>query len=636
MSSIAGIYKETQEPVQEKELEAMMDALHHWDADQRDQLIDGSLGMGHLMLYNTPESRYEKLPYSDPDSGMIITADARIDNRQELAEKLGIDLEGDKTLPDSHLILEAYKQYGRQCTDHLVGAFAFAIRDPNTDQLFCARDHMGFKPFYYYYYYQGGLFVFATEIKGIKAHPEVSLTINEQFVADALSTLKSEKDQTFYKEIFRLPPGTWINFAPNITEIRRYWEPDPNHELKLSSEDEYIQVFRETLEEAVRCRLRSAWPVGAELSGGVDSSAIVSLAAREGNIKAFSHTLPDWARDKHFPYDDETGHSRKVTEYHGIQDHFFISGENEGILEPLKKGLDLHEGVMQGTLSAVFEPLYRKAEEEGCRTLLSGYGGDEMVTSPGPGYMEELAGSLRFGKLLKELYIKNKNKGKVKQPLSIAKQFARHVLYGVFKRFQPAYKTPPWAHDIYHALAIDPEFSEKMNLKERFYSKKKLPAGGNVRMRQYRRINYDYMPQRLEYCAITAQTHKIEYRYPLLDKRLVELYLSLPTYMKVQNGYGRYILRKATEGILPTEIQWRTDKTGVVVPSIFLRWKQDEEALRQLILRARERHINHYVDYDKMLEMLDRIVHRDKDSKERINPQAFQSSVMLLLYQLKK
>ena len=632
MSSIAGIYKQNGETVSRSELNTMLDGLHHWDADHRDQLIEGSVAFGHLMLYNTPESWYEKLPYRDPDSGLIITADARLDNRQELSEELRIDLEGEKSVPDSLLILEAYKQYGRECTDHLVGAFAFAIRDTNKDQLFCARDHMGFKPFYYYYYHQGGFFLFATEIKGIKAHPEVSLSINGQFLADALSTLKSEKDQTFYKEIFRLPPGHWISFTPTITEIRRYWEPDPNHELKLSSAEEYIKAFRETLEEAVRCRLRSAYPVGAELSGGIDSSTIVSLAARQVPVKTFSHSLPDWARDKHFPYNDETHHSRKVIDYHNIRDHFFINGEQEGLLEPLKNALHLHEGVMQGTLSAVFEPLYRKVEEENCRTLLSGYGGDEMVTSPGPGYMEELAGNLRFVKLLKELHKKNKGKG----PIKIIKQFIKHLLYGTMQRFQPAYKTPRWAHDIYHALAINHEFFKEMNLKERFYSKKKLPAGGSVRMRQFRRINYDYMPQRLEYCAIQAQTHKIEYRYPLLDKRLVELYLSLPSHMKFRNGYGRYILRKATEGILPPEIQWRNDKTGVVVPSIFLRWKQDEEAIRQLILRAKESNIKHYIDYDKTLEMLDKIVHRDNDSKDRINPQAFQSSLMLLLYQLEE
>jgi len=632
MSSIAGIYKQNGESVGNREIKSMLDALHHWDADDRAQLTEGAMGLGHLMLYNTPESKYEQLPYRDPGTGMVITADARIDNRQELADKLGMDIKIDKPVTDSLLILEVYKQYGTACPEHLVGAFAFAIWNPHNNQLFCARDHMGFKPFYYLN--NGNFLVFATEIKGIKAHPEVSLTMNEQFVADALSTLKSEKHQTFWNEINRLPPAHHMIITPEEAEIRCYWYLNPLFELKRASEEEYIKIFREKLEEAVRCRLRSAYPVGAELSGGIDSSAIVGIAAREGDIKTFSHALPGWARDTYFPYDDETKHGRKVINYHNIRDHFFITGEKEGILEPLTQGLGLHEGVMQGTLSAVFEPLYRKVEEEGCRTLLSGYGGDEMVTSPGPGYMEELAGTLRFAKLLKELYRKNKNKGNGNGAAKTAKQFVKHLLYGILQRFQPAYRTPRWAHDIYHALAIDPGFFEEMNLKQRFYSKKKLPAGGSVRMRQYRRINYDYMPQRLEYCAITAQTHKTEYRYPLLDKRLVEFYLSLPSHMKFRNGYGRYILRQGTEGILPPEIRWRTDKTGVVVPSIFLRWKQDEEKIRRLILRAKESNIRPYIDYDKMLDMLDKVVHRDKDSKERINPQAFQSSVMLLLYQL--
>jgi asparagine synthase (glutamine-hydrolysing) len=628
MSSIAGIYKENGEPVRDSELQSMLDALHHWDADDRSQLVDGPVGLGHLMLYNTPESKYERLPYRALGSGLIITADARIDNREELFQKMDITADKDKPVTDSRLILEAYKKWGMQCPNFLVGAFAFAIWDTHNNHLFCARDHMGFKPFHYYYH--NGLFIFSTESRGVLAHPEVSAAVNELFVADALATLKSEKDRTFYNEIFRLPPAHWIQVSPEITEFRRYWEPDPHYELKLPSEEEYIKLFREKLEEAVRCRLRSAYPVGAELSGGIDSSTIVGLAAREGNIKAFSHALPEWAKDQHFPYDDETRYSRMVTEYHNIREHHLVTGEREGILEPLRKGLRLHKEVMQGTLSAIFEPLYRKVEQENCRTLLSGYGGDEMVTSRGAGYMQELAGAYRYEKLLKELRKKNRGKGALKT----AKQFAKNTIVGIAGKFQPAYKTPKWAHDIYHALAIDPSFFEEINLKKRFYSKKKLPAGCNVRMRQSRRINYDYMPRRLEYCAIQAQTHKAEYRYPLLDKRLVEFYLSLPSSMKFRNGYGRYILRKATEGILPPEIQWRTDKTGVVVPSIFLRWKQDEKAIRDLILRAKESNIKHYVDYDKMLDMLEKIVHRDTGSRERVNPQAFQSSVMLLLYQL--
>jgi len=627
MSSIAGIYHKNGESVPENEISSLLNGLHHWEADSRDQLTEGPVGMGQLMLLNTPESHHEKLPFRDPDSGLVITADVRIDNREELIELLNLHSPGD-IITDGSLVVEAYKKYGSHCTDHLVGAFAFAIYDPIDQTLFCARDHMGFKPFFYYN--DPYIFIFSTEIKGIKAHHGIRLTINELFIADALSTLRSEKDQTLYNEILRLPPAHQMIVTGDKIKIQRYWELNPRDKLKLASEKEYIEAFREKLEEAVRCRLRSDYPVGAELSGGIDSSAVVSLAAQKGPVKTFSHALPQWAKDKQFPYKDETEHSQQVIDCHSIRDRFFVTGEKAGLLELLRKGLKLHEGVMQGTLSEVFDPLYQKVEEENCRTLLSGYGGDEMVTSQGPGYLMELAAGFRITSLWKEIRKKKKNKGF----LPVIKSFGKIMLYAQWQRFQPRYKTPGWAHDIFYALAIDAGFLRETNLKERFYRKKKLPASGSTRMRQYRRINYDYMPQRLEYCAIKAQTRKIEYRYPLLDKRLVEFYLSLPSHMKAKNGYGRYIIRKALEGMLPPEIQWRTDKTGTVVPSIFIKYKHEEQQMRELIEKARNSPIKHYVDYDRMGVMLERLANYDENTDERINPQAFQSSLMLLMWQL--
>ena len=607
-----------------------MDALHHWDADRRGEMVEGSAGLGHLLLINTPESKNEKLPCRDQQTGLIITADARIDNRVELLDQLNLEQKKNDPVPDSQVILEAYKKYGTSCTDHLVGAFSFAVYEPTSRQLFCARDHMGFKPFYYLDHKK--IFLFASEIKGIKAHPHAKLTANELFILDALSALRSEKNQTFYNEVHRLPPAHQMVITPAEIRIKRYWELNPHYELVLQSEEDYIRTFRKKLEEAVRCRLRSNYPIGAELSGGIDSSAIVSLAAKEGPVKTFSHALPEWAKDMHFPYKDETDHSKKVIEYHQIRDHFFITGENESLMKTLKKGLHLHEGMIQITLSEMFDPLYRKAQTENCRTLLSGYGGDEMVTSRASGYLEELSARFRFIKLLKELRLKNRGKGTLKT----LKQFVKYLTYGQLGHFRPSYKVPNWANHMYYALAIHPGFLKEKGLKKRFYQKNSLPVGGNTRIRQYRRIKFDNMPQRLEYCAIKAQTRKIEYRYPLLDKRLIEFYLSLPSWMKAQKGYGRYIIRKSMEGILPPGIQWRTDKTGTVIPSIFMRLKQDEESMRYLIEKARISPIKHYLDYDKLLIMLDRIANYDENTKETITPQAFENSLMLLMYQLEK
>ncbi|MFP4046499.1 MAG: asparagine synthase-related protein [Bacteroidales bacterium] len=629
MSSICGIYKRAGAEAGEEEISLMVQRLNYWGADYTDSIVLDNTGFGHLMLYNTPESLHEQLPFYDKKAGLLIGADARIDNREELMQKL--DLSSTPGLSDSQLILECFKTYNKRCVEHLVGAFAFAIWDKNKNELFCARDHIGFKPFHYYLDNQQ--FIFGTEKKHIVHHPGVDTTINERYIADALSTLKSANTETFYKFILKLPPAHYLVVTPESVYTKRYWDLNPNFELKLNSEEEYIEQFIEKMNEAVRCRLRSAYETGAELSGGIDSSAVTGFAAQYAELQSFSHTLPDWAMDKHFPYEDERKFIKQVNDFCKIKKHHFITGEEKGILTSLKEGVRLHDGILQSNLSLVSDALYERAQKQNVRTLLSGFGGDELVSYKGGGLFQELIYHHQYLKLIKELrYQQNKLKAIKNTAGSIlaAYQYKIKKLSGN----PPVYKTPKWAHDIYEALFLDSKFFEAQNLSERFYQNKKLPNDPDIRMRQYRRFHYSYFPARLENCYIAAQSRKIEYRYPLLDKRLLEFYLSLPPEMKVKKGWGRYILRKSMEGLLPHDIQWRNDKVGNTVPGVNIRLNKDYEKIKELIQRGRKSDIKHYIDYEKALEMLDKIAHRDKKQKGRILPQSLFGAVMTLLYQL--
>ncbi|MFP4018610.1 MAG: asparagine synthase-related protein [Bacteroidales bacterium] len=629
MSSICGIYKRAGAEAGEEEISLMVQRLNYWGADYTDSIVLDNIGFGHLMLYNTPESLHEQLPFYDKNAGLLIGADARIDNREELMQKL--DLSSTPGLSDSQLILECFKTYNKRCVEHLVGAFAFAIWDKNKNELFCARDHIGFKPFHYYLDNQQ--FIFGTEKKHIVHHPGVDTTINERYIADALSTLKSANTETFYKFILKLPPAHYLVVTPESVYTKRYWDLNPNFELKLNSEEEYIEQFIEKMNEAVRCRLRSAYETGAELSGGIDSSAVTGFAAQYAELQSFSHTLPDWAMDKHFPYEDERKFIKQVNDFCKIKKHHFITGEEKGILISLKEGVGLHDGILQSNLSLVSDALYERAQKQNARTLLSGFGGDELVSYKGGGLFQELIYHHQYLKLIKELrYQQNKLKAIKNTAGSVlaAYQYKIKKLSGN----PPVYKTPKWAHDIYEALFLDSKFFKEQNLSQRFYQNKKLPNDPDIRMRQYRRFHYSYFPARLENCYIAAQSRKIEYRYPLLDKRLLEFYLSLPPEMKVKKGWGRYILRKSMEGLLPHNIQWRNDKVGNTVPGVNIRLNKDYEKIKELIQRGRKSDIKHYIDYEKTLEMLDKIAHRDKKQKGRILPQSLFGAVMTLLYQL--
>ena len=173
MSAITGIFYRNGRDVNLDQINKMNDSLSYRGNDGSGVCLDGSVALGHQMLHTTKESILEKLPFKDENSGIIITADARIDNRDELASTL--KLENNSKVPDSLFILKAYQKWGEQCPEKLLGDFAFVIWD--NQKIFCARDHIGVKPFYYYL--SNNAFFFASEIKALLTNPEIKYQINK-------------------------------------------------------------------------------------------------------------------------------------------------------------------------------------------------------------------------------------------------------------------------------------------------------------------------------------------------------------------------------------------------------------------------------------------------------------------------
>ena len=177
MSAIFGIYHRDQRPVGTDNLMAMAACMKHRGPDGSDIWHNDHVGIGHCMLQTTPESLKEQLPYANNEAGLVITTDARIDNRNELASRLDISINPYEDLSDSHLILAAYQKWGEACVDYLLGDFSFVIWDSKKQQIFCARDHLGVKPFYYHL--SERLFVFASEVRAFLKVPQVPHHINE-------------------------------------------------------------------------------------------------------------------------------------------------------------------------------------------------------------------------------------------------------------------------------------------------------------------------------------------------------------------------------------------------------------------------------------------------------------------------
>ena len=204
MGAIVGILHFDVSSVNDNLLNAMLDTMPHRGSDNKQIWQEGRVGFGQRMFWTTPELQHEQLPLRSADANVVLTADARIDNRDELISALGMR-KPHAEISDSEIILTAYQQWGEDCPDKLLGDFAFAIWDTNKQRIFCVRDHMGVKPFYYFL--SSKLFAFATEIKALWQVPDIPQQINELQLALFISGDDDDKQATFFQNIQRLPPA---------------------------------------------------------------------------------------------------------------------------------------------------------------------------------------------------------------------------------------------------------------------------------------------------------------------------------------------------------------------------------------------------------------------------------------------
>jgi asparagine synthase (glutamine-hydrolysing) len=568
MSAIVGIHYLNQQPVDRSVVEQMVMTLAHRGSDGVGLWVEGAIGLGHRLLWTTAEALHEQFPLENADGTIVLTADARIDNRDQLIAALDLTA---PVITDSQLILAAYERWGDRCTEHLLGDFAIAIWDQPKQQLFCARDHFGVKPFYYYQSEQ--VFVFATEIKALFCSSEVPQRINDSKLLEHLDAAEGRLDDTFYQDIFRLPPAHQMIVNSTGISLRNYWSLDRTRELNLSAEAAAVQ-FLEIFTEAVRCRLRSAFPVGAMLSGGLDSSSITCVAR---NILAEAriplHTFS--SRFDAVPQSDERQYQEAVLQQGGLQPHY-LDADRRGPLSEIDRVMwHQEEPLLPGNLYMLWG-LYDEAQKQNVRVILDGFDGDTTV-SHGTEYLRELAQRGEWLKLWNETKAFG-NRFNLPWKKVFLNWFWR---YGIkFKMARLKWRKAPKTHE------WNPPKTEREN--------------------HYRLLTRSVMPHILELKNQSAGAFSLEIRVPFFDKRLVEFCLALPPEHKLHQGWGRIVLRRAMQGILPEIIQWRVDKTNL--------HHSFEYGLRQFELKQFETVLDHsallqpYLDLATLRPMHDRFV----------------------------
>jgi asparagine synthase (glutamine-hydrolysing) len=591
MSGFAGIIRLDGRTVEATTAETLRAAIAHRGPDAGANWREEGAALVQVTLHTTFESTCEALPLTDESGDVTIVADVRLDNRAELMRTLGLTPSPERPIGDGALIVAAWRRWGQACPDKLEGDFAFALWDRRARRLFCARDPFGVKPLVYCHL-EGRLFAFASEVRALLALPEVPSDLDEQRIAAFLAINFDDTERTFHRSVRRMPGGHSLTLRNGVMAISRYWDPRSVRPLQLRSNAEYAEGFLHHFAEAVRSRMRVRHPseLGSLLSGGLDSSAITCFArderARrgEGALPVFSWVFSD------APEADERRYQQAVIAAGGLIP-YTLDSATAGLSPWSDLEMFLANGPLYATNFYLNTGVAKAARATGVRVLLDGLGGDSSI-SRGAARLRELFLHGRMTTLIRELRAHAlRSESPATLPGLLLSQVAGPlspqwlIRLGAWLRRRPAVSDPG-------LKLLRPELARRIEGSRRSRYRPFLTA----RQEHLAQLTAPMLAEGLELFDRILAPFGVEGRYPFFDHRLAEYCLSLPAEQKLADGYSRVVARRALEGILPPEVQWRAGKgrPGLhILPSLIA----NRERLDDLFLRD-PAVLEPYVDLD--------------------------------------
>jgi asparagine synthase (glutamine-hydrolysing) len=593
MSAVFGFLQRDGRHASPAALRQMESALRHRGPDGIASLCEGPAALGNCLLRTDAALRVEHFLLRDLPAGRILAADARVDNREELWGRLHRPRPATPQ-HDGALILASYERWGERCVEHFVGDFAFAIWDSREQALLLARDQLGVRPLYYHA--SPGLVVFATTLPGLLAHPAVPRRTSELQIAEHLTGFIDDPELTFFADVLRLPAAHTLRITSERSARRRYWSLDPQREIRLANTAAYADAFRDLFTEAVRCRSRTSFPLGATLSGGLDSSSIACVArlqpaASSSALHTFSAIFPSYSGAEAARI-DERRYIEAVVAAGGIESHL-VCADTLSPLQHVAAMLRHAGGLFTGPNLYLHWGLFRAAQNAGVRVLLEGTDGDTTV-SHGLHFLAELALSGRWLRLYREA-------GKIAWRTGWATSRADLIATYVLKPVSAPLRRLRTGGCSDSLALIDPAFARRSGLAER---RRALGAGqrlppATLRAHHWQSLSAPALTAVLELADWTGAAFGLELRFPFCDRRLVEFCLALPADQKLADGWTRAVLRRAMSGILPERVRTRLSKANLSLN--FVRGLQHaDRPLLETTLAEGEARIAPYVDMGRL------------------------------------
>ena len=576
MSAIAGIVRFKEGGVTHFDFETASARMMEPELLEAKCWTEGGAGFVCRQSLVTQEDTMEKQPWIGGGGNLVFIYDGRLDNREEIASLLGLSLKGEP-IPDGLLFLRALERWGEDALPKFIGDFALALWDRQKRRLLLARDQLGRRPLYYQ---RGqGFVAFATGYRPLLALPGVRKSIDELGIADFLILNVTHPENTFYEDVRRVPPATVMLFDGGEPRSERYWSPEPKREIRMSSDEEYAEAMRERLDQAVSCRLRAKDPIATVMSGGLDSSAVATTAARllfPKRLFTFCSVPPDGVDLPPPPtgwYNDERPYVKEIAGLHPNMDLHLASSVEPHWIETDPTPFFDAGGMPSRNVTHIgwLMPGIDSARAAGSRVMLTGVGGNPVWSWDGMRGLVDLLRQGRWLSLVRELYMIERRRPR---EMGWKAVLFSHVLAPLepqgLSRLRSRLKKGE--RELWSGFsAINPDFAGEIGLYER-----SIEAGHTMRLNGKasglgsRLAMLAKMEHGADLFTPMRAIGGIEPRSPLLDPRLIDFCLSIPQELFMKNGVPRHLTRLALSDRLPDSVL-KKDGLGMQNPEIMRR-----------------------------------------------------------------
>jgi asparagine synthase (glutamine-hydrolysing) len=552
MCGIAGELSKTS--INQQQIRNAVSLLRHRGPEGEQFWFDEGIAFGHtrLCIIDLSERAAQPMHYGDR---YTIIHNGELYNYLEIRkdlEKEGLSFASDS---DTEVIVAAYGAWGTNCLKHFDGMFAFAIWDRKEKQLFAARDRMGEKPLFYYY--DGTRLLFASELKalwlmGVKKEVNSSMLYN--FLTIGYTSNPSDPSETFFEDVEQLPAASFLLFHQDThrLSIETYWQVYSEVDHNINEQDA-IQQFDRLLQDSVNKRLRSDVPVGSSLSGGLDSSTIVAycsgLSGNQYSHKCFTAVFEGFRKS-------EEAYASIVAKKFNL-DHHLVNIQPGDVPELMHDMMRFQE-IPVGSASALAQyKVFEAAKAAGVTVLLDGQGADETLAGYHRYYKWYWQELYRNKKLSASRELESARAIGVKENFSIAGRMA-----SLFPEFAASILQTRKSKKALTQWGLHPDFAFR-NKRNLYYA---TPASFDLNGALYYNTFVNGLDELLRLADRNSMAHAVEVRLPFLGHELVEFLFTLPPSLKINQGWTKWILRKAMDEKLPGSITWRKDKTGFEPP----------------------------------------------------------------------